>query len=109
VIPYREFALADVGRPLDVDEIIIGPNPDPTQARKSVENLAEAREVRCKGITQDVSKLVGQDHEHYMKQDYQATSACSLFCDRVAKSISVRVVTSPWALAVPMIMSVLVS
>jgi hypothetical protein len=50
VIPYREFALADVDSPLDVEEIIIGPNPDPTQARKSVEYLVETREVRCKRI-----------------------------------------------------------
>jgi hypothetical protein len=52
VIPYREFALADVNDPLDVEEIIIGPNPDPTQARKSVEFLVEARKVRCKRIAE---------------------------------------------------------
>jgi hypothetical protein len=52
VIPYREFALADANSPLDVEDIIIGPNPDPTQARKSVEYLVEARRVRCKRIVE---------------------------------------------------------
>lgn len=52
VIPYREFALADANSPLDVEEIIIGPNPDPTQARKSVEYLVEAKGVRCERIVE---------------------------------------------------------
>lgn len=50
VIPYREFALADVDSPLEIEEIVIGPNPDPTQARKSVEYLLKTRNVRCKNI-----------------------------------------------------------
>ena len=52
VIPYREFALADMNSPLDVEEIVIGPNPDPTQARKSVEYLVEARKAHCKRIAE---------------------------------------------------------
>lgn len=52
VIPYREFALADENTPLDVEEIVIGPNPDLTQARKSVEYLVMARNVRCKRIVE---------------------------------------------------------
>jgi hypothetical protein len=51
VIPYREFSLADKNRPLHFEEIIIGPNPDPIQARKSVEYLLEAKGVRCKRIS----------------------------------------------------------
>ncbi|MGD1214086.1 MAG: DUF2971 domain-containing protein [Terriglobales bacterium] len=50
VIPYLEFALAEENSPLDVEEIIIGPSPDPDQTRKSVEYLVNKRGVRCKEI-----------------------------------------------------------
>jgi hypothetical protein len=50
VIPYLEFALAEKDSMLDVEEIIIGPSPDPEQTRKSVEYLLKLRGVRCKEI-----------------------------------------------------------
>lgn len=50
VIPYREFALADGDDQLDLEEIIVGPNPDPEQAIESVEYLLKVRNVRCKRV-----------------------------------------------------------
>ena len=52
VIPYREFTLAEKGDPLELEEIIIGPNPDPQQARGSVEYLLKSRNVRCRAIVE---------------------------------------------------------
>jgi hypothetical protein len=50
VIPYREFVLAGTDSPLQVEEVVIGPNPDPEHAQKSVEYLFQARNVVCEKI-----------------------------------------------------------
>jgi len=50
VIPYLNFELADQDRPLELDEIIVGPNPDPDQAIRSVKYLLEAENVRCRNV-----------------------------------------------------------
>jgi hypothetical protein len=50
VIPYREFVLADANGPLQVEELVIEPDPDPEQARRSVEYLFQARNVVCEKI-----------------------------------------------------------
>jgi hypothetical protein len=50
VIPYLEFALAETGEPLELEKVIIGPNPDPEQTHKSVECLLKSLGVRYKEI-----------------------------------------------------------
>lgn len=52
VIPYREFALVNSeSSPLSIEELIIGPNPDPEQAENAVRYLFTARGVECKKIS----------------------------------------------------------
>jgi hypothetical protein len=52
VIPYLDFALADDDGPLDVEQIIVGPNPDTRQAKKSIEYFLKNHSVRCKSIAE---------------------------------------------------------
>jgi hypothetical protein len=50
VIPYLNFALADEGARLEVEQIIVGPNPDTLQAKKSIEYFLNNQRVRCKSV-----------------------------------------------------------
>ena len=50
VIPYFEFALTDGKNPLELQEIIVGPNPDTLGAKNSVKYLLDKRQVKCKSI-----------------------------------------------------------
>lgn len=50
IIPYFEFALAQEGGTLEVEEIVVGPNPDMSQAHESAKYLISCRGARCKRI-----------------------------------------------------------
>lgn len=56
-IPYREFALVNPllnsseSSRLEIEELIVGPNPDPEHAITAVEFLFAARGVHCKKIS----------------------------------------------------------
>jgi hypothetical protein len=50
VIPYFEFALAQDGAILEIERVVVGPNPDTPQAKDSVSYLISARGARCKRI-----------------------------------------------------------
>ena len=51
-IPYLEFKLADSDAPLEVEEIVIGPNPDAQLARKSINYLLRSLNARCNKISE---------------------------------------------------------
>jgi hypothetical protein len=50
VIPYFEFALARDGATLEIEQIVVGPNPDTSQAKDSVRYLISTRGADCKRI-----------------------------------------------------------
>ena len=50
VIPYFEFALAEGDVTLEIEEIVVGPNPDASQAKESVRYLISCRGATCKRI-----------------------------------------------------------
>ena len=50
VIPYLNSVLADEDTPLEVEQIIVGPNPDTLQAKKSVEYFLKNQKVHCKSV-----------------------------------------------------------
>ena len=50
VIPYLNFVLADQETRLEVEQIVVGPNPDTLQAKKSIEYFLNSQKVRCKSV-----------------------------------------------------------
>jgi hypothetical protein len=50
VIPYFEFALAQDGATLEIERIVIGPNPDTPRAKDSVSYLISTRGASCKRV-----------------------------------------------------------
>jgi hypothetical protein len=51
VVPYFEFELTE-REPLEIEEIVVGPNPYPELARRSVEYLVASLPVKCKRVTE---------------------------------------------------------
>jgi hypothetical protein len=47
VIPYYSFCLADETEPLPLKDVLVGPNPEPSLAKSSLEYLLKSRNVDC--------------------------------------------------------------